>query len=287
MAEPEKSTTLRTALIGLIGTLLTVCGGLGGAVITSAVTVYQVQRQNEKIDLPASSGEKTLQVDTGTIFLTRQEAATLDAGKYYVNLEQAFVLPRPLPGWSEMEEMTVKEQLAEQNIDCQVLCDQPVYRIRYGDPIEVESDRNTTINGQLIPADLLDLYERFYGPPPWKFPSYSQVIVNIFAKDQEEALGIHSLPDMMLMVTRYMNSRINRVVATEGSHFALVQTSTTSANIRLNGVAGSLTTDDWMLFSETDTAYYSVEIAYIPQSGQSVEVWDDLQTYINQFRVVR
>jgi len=36
MLEQLKSPAFRTALIGLLGTMLTVCGGLGGALVTSA-----------------------------------------------------------------------------------------------------------------------------------------------------------------------------------------------------------------------------------------------------------
>jgi hypothetical protein len=48
-----------------------------------------------------------------------------------------------------------------------------------------------------------------------------------------------------------------------------------------------MTIDDWLLFAETDTAFYTVEIRYTPQSGQPIQVWDDLQLYIDQFRVIQ
>ena len=57
-----------------------------------------------------------------------------------------------------------------------------VYRIRYGEPVQVESDRNSLVNGKLIPENILAFSEQLYGPPPWKLPFYNQVIVNIFEK---------------------------------------------------------------------------------------------------------
>lgn len=287
MAEEHKSIGLTTALIGLVGTILAACGGISGALVTSAVTVFQVQRQNQQVALPASGGGETLSVDTGSIFITRQKAAALDPATYYVNLDQAFVLHRPLPGWDNMEEMTVQDQLAEDNVTCLVVCDQPVFRIRYGEPIEIESDRQTTVNGHLIPEELLKLNEMLYGPPPWKVPYYSQMILNVFEKSEVQALGIHTLPDMILLMTRYSAGRVNRVIAQVDSHFAIVQLSSTYEGIRVGGEPATMTIDNWLLFAEADTAFYTVEIRYTPQSGQPLQVWDDLQLYIDQFRVIQ
>jgi hypothetical protein len=287
MAEEHKSIGLTTALIGLVGTILAACGGISGALVTSAVTVFQVQRQNQQVALPASGGGETLSVDTGSIFITRQKAAALDPATYYVNLDQAFVLHRPLPGWDDMEEMTVQDQLAEDNVTCLVVCDQPVFRIRYGEPIEIESDRQTTVNGHLIPDNLLNATEKLYGPPPWKLPYYSQMILNVFEKSEVQALGIHTLPDMILLMTRYSAGRVNRVIAQVDSHFAIVQLSSTYEGIRVGGEPATMTIDNWLLFAEADTAFYTVEIRYTPQSGQPLQVWDDLQLYIDQFRVIQ
>jgi hypothetical protein len=287
MAEEHKSPVFQTALIGLIGTILTTCGGISGALVTSAVTVFQVQRQNQQVALPASGGGETLSVDTGTIFITRQEAAALDPATYYVNLDQAFVLHRPLPGWDDLEEMTVQEQLAEDNVTCLVVCDQPVFRIRYGEPIEIESDRATTVNGHFIPDEILNASEMLYGPPPWKLPYYSQMILNVFEKSEVQKLGIHTLPDMILLMTRYSAGRVNRVIAQVDSHFAIVQLSSTYDGIRVGGEPATMTIDNWFLFAEADNAFYAIEIRYTPQSGQPLQVWDDLQLYIDQFRVIQ
>jgi len=287
MAEEHKFAGIQTALIGLIGTILTACGGISGALMTSAVTVYQVQRQNQQVALPASQGGETLNVDTGSIFITRQKAAALDPASYYVNLDKAFVLHRPLPGWDDMEEMTVKEQLAEDNVTCLAVCDQPVFRIRYGDPIEIESDRETTVNGHLLPEDLLKASEMLYGPPPWKLPYYSLMILNVFNKSEVQKLGIHTLPDMIMLMMRYSAGRVNKVVAQADSHFAIVQLSSTYDGIRVGGNPATMTIDNWFLFAETNNAFYTVEIRYTPQSGQPLQVWDDLQLYIDQFRVIQ
>jgi hypothetical protein len=287
MSQEGKSSGIRAALIGLIGTFLTACGGISGALLTSAVTIYQVQRQNQQVSLPASNGGETLSVDTGSIIITRQKAAALATSAYYVNLEKGFVLHRPLVGWDDMEEMTVQQQLAEQNVTCLVVCDQPVFRIRYGKLIEIESDQNTTINGHLIPQDILNSIEKLYGAPPWRLPYYSEMILNVFEKVEVQKLGIHSLPDIILLSTRYSAGRINKVVAQANSHFAIVQLSSAYDGIRAGGVSATMTIDNWFLFAEADNTYYTIEIRYTPQSGQPLQVWDDLQQYIDQFRVVQ
>jgi hypothetical protein len=287
MAKEHKSTGLQTAVIGLVGIILTACGGIGGALLTSAVAIYQVQRQNQQVALPASQGGETLNVDLGSIFITRQKSAALDPATYYVDLDKAFVIHRPLSGWDDMQEITVKDQLAEDHVTCLVVCDQPVFRIRYGQPMEIESDRQTTVNGHLIPDGVLNASEKLYGPPPWKLPYYSQVILNVFGKNEVQKLGIHSLPDMILLMTRYSAGRINNVVARAESHFSIVQLSSSFEGIRVAGVPASITIDNWFLFAETDKAYYTVEIRYTPQSGQPLQVWDDMQLYIDQFRVIQ
>jgi hypothetical protein len=287
MPEEQKSTAFQTALIGLIGTILAACGGVFGALVTSAVTVYQVQRQSQQVALPAFEGGKTLNVDTSSIFITREKAAALDSAIYYVDLERGFVLHRPYSGWNNLEEMTVQEQLAEDNVTCQAFCDQAVYRIRYGDPIEIESDQATTVNGHPIPEQLLNMIKTLYGSPPWKMPYYSQMILNVFEKSEVQKVGIITLPDMILLMTNYSAGRINRVIARADSHFAIVQLSRTYDGIRIDGDSETITTDTWLLFAEEDNAFYTIEIRYTPQSGQPLQVWDELQLYLNQFRVIQ
>jgi len=286
MAEQKRSPAIQTALIGLIGSVLTVIGGLCGATVASITTIYELERQNQHIALAAPTGGQSLSIDTGSIFISRQDAAALDPSTYYVDFEHGFVLHRPLYGWDALEEMTVEEQLAEENATCQAVCNQPVFRIRYGEPIEIESDRQIMVNGQPIPSNLLELSEQLYGPPPWESPYYSQMIVNIFEKDAVQAIGIRNLPDMILLMMRFYSGRVNRMISPEGSQFAIIQGSTTYNGIRVDGNPATMTIDNWLLFAEAKSAFYVVEIKYTVQSGQPLLVWDDLQTYMEYFRVI-
>lgn len=45
MGGDRRPESMRPAILGLVGALLTACGGLAGAVVSAAVTVWQVERQ--------------------------------------------------------------------------------------------------------------------------------------------------------------------------------------------------------------------------------------------------
>ncbi|MBN1813539.1 MAG: hypothetical protein JXA14_17000 [Anaerolineae bacterium] len=287
MGKAQKpSATTRAALIGLVGAVLTVCGGLGGALFSGAATIYRVERSRQKVALAAPEGDQALTVDAGSIFISRQQAAALDADRYFVDLDHGIAIRRPLPDWGELEELTVEEQLAENNAQCFGLCDQPVYRIRYGAPIEIQADSQTLVNGKPIPDEWLAALETLYGPPPWTYLYYSQFLVNVFDKSAEE-MRLKGLPDLVLLTTHFSAARVNRLIAEENSDFIVVQSSAAYDRIRMQGQMTSFTLESWVLFTEGENAYYVVEISFTPQSGQPLQVWEDLQTYMDSFRAVQ
>ena len=284
----QKTQPLRAALIGLIGTVLTVCGGLSGAIISGAVTIYRVERERQMVALPAPVSEQELSIDTGEVFITRQEAADLDPGTYFVDLNHGVAIQHPIDGWSPLEELTVAEDLAESSgLPVEPpLSEQPVLRIRYGEPIEIEFDSQTRVNGQPMLEQTIVAYQQLYGAEPWALPYYSQVTINIFDKSVVEELGFVSLSDMFLGLMRFSEAHINRLVANEDSHFIVAQTSVTYDGVRLDGQEMRVTMEKWLLVAETEDTYYDFEIVYMPQSGHSLQVWEDLQTYMDSFHVV-
>lgn len=283
----EKPASIRVAVIGLIGTLLTVCGGVSGALVTNAAAIYSLEVEQRQVDLQPATGGQTLAVDTGEVFITRAEAAALDPAQYYVDLEHAFVTLRPASGWEALETLTVGEQLAEGDAACLAFCEAPVFRIRHGQPLLVTSDRATTINGRPIPADILDASEALYGLPPWENPAYDQWILNIFTRESLDAVGIRSLPDLLVFMTGDSLDRLHTLVAPQDASFAIVQLTSTYENILIDGQASPLTVDSWMYFAETPDSFYMIEITYLAGGGGSIQVWDDLQAYIDQFRIIQ
>jgi hypothetical protein len=288
MAEQDRtsSSAIRVAVIGLVGTVLTVCGGLAGALVSAGITIYQVEREKQHIALAAPVSEQALNIDTGSITISRQEAAALAPETYFADLDHGFAIHRPLSGWNELEELTVGEQMAESGGQCFGMCDQPVYRIRYGEPIEIQTDRQVLVNGKPVPEERLAIAEQLYGPPPWTQDYYSQVIINVFEKSATEELGVRGLPNLLLLTAAFSSARFNRLAAEEGSDFMLLQSSATYERVRMAGQMATFTIETWLLLAETEDTYYIVEISFTPQSGQSLQVWEDLQTYIDSFRVV-
>lgn len=104
MTQRQKSSSVRAAVIGLIGTLLTMCGGLTGAAVSAAVTVYRVEREAKQVALAPPGSGQALTVDTQQIAKRYEEAMGLDTDDYYVVPELGFVLAQPREGWSGVEE---------------------------------------------------------------------------------------------------------------------------------------------------------------------------------------
>jgi hypothetical protein len=57
--------------------------------------------------------------------------------------------------------------------------------------------------------------------------------------------------------------------------------------VRLDGQETDLAMERWALFAEGPRYYYLVEIDYVPEGSQSTQVREDLQAYLDSFRVIR
>lgn len=286
----EKSPSIRAAMIGLVGTILTVCGGLTGALISGAVTIYRVERETQQIGIAAPESRQELAFDAGQVFITRQQAAALDPETYFVDLNHGVAIRRPLNGWGELEAMTLGEQMAELGMEVSdlPLMEQPVYRIAYGETIAVTMDRQTLVDGQPLPDDVVQTLDATYGSAPWRVPYQSMIIINVYDRELVEESGfVTSLADMMMNTYHFSGGRVNELVAPEGGDFILMQSTATMTNVRLENGTTTLTIERWFLFAQTQDSYYVVEVVYMPQSGQPVRVWDDLQLYLDSFRIVR
>jgi hypothetical protein len=180
------------AVIGLVGTVLTVCGGLTTATIGAAVTIYQVERGRDQVNLVPPESDSPLIVDTRRIAVERREAVQLDPDEYNVISDLDFALAQPRAGWGQLEEMTYYDLFMgerEEAVSPLVLFsmrvgstwdEQPVRRMQYAVPILVQFQEQTRENG--IPVDL-DLLRDLKGTDTLSY--YSQII--ILAIDQEIA----------------------------------------------------------------------------------------------------
>ncbi|MBN1953566.1 MAG: hypothetical protein JW900_00830 [Anaerolineae bacterium] len=285
-AEKGDAKSLRIAIIGLIGTLLTVCGGLTGAVVSAAVTVYSVERELQQFSLDAPGRRQPLSIDTADIFISRQEAASLDPETYFVDLDGGVAIHRALSGWDDLEELTLAEHMAESGatVSPGPVSDQQVYRLRYGDPIEIQIDRQARIDGLLLPEYVAQAFEQLYGPEPWTIPYHSELIVVLYDKELDL---FKSVPDVLMNTYPFSGGRVNQLMAPQDSGFIALQSSTLIENVRLNGQETTISSERWLLFTETDDAYCVVEMVFVPQSGQPLQVWEDMQAYMDSFRIVR
>ncbi len=277
----SSSSATRVALLGLIGTLLTVCGGLLGAALSAAMTIYQTERQAQQVALPAPGSEQTLRIDTQRIAISYEEAVNLNPGEHYIAPELGFVCAQPRAGWNALEEMTYRDLFVERGAWTGSTWDeQAVRRIRYGEPIKVQYLEGSEINGQEVDLELARLA---YHTDTFHFSNE----ITILAADKAIAANYASLAAVALEWGAIYRSGASRIIANERSDYILMQTSWRMQNVRINGQDGDLSVERWALFAEGPRHYYVVEVVYLPLTGQPMQVWDDLQYYMDSFRVIQ
>lgn len=281
MAEVQKHTTSRAALIGLIGTLLTVCGGLGGAIISAAVTIWQVERQARQVALALPGSDRALDFDMGEVFIRYDEAVRLDPAQYYVTPELGFVLAQPRAGWSPVEEMTYRDLFVERGAwSGSAWDDQQVCRIRYQEPLAVQYIEGSEVNGVALNPEVI---RQAYGTDTLRISTE----IAVLAVNKQAATAYQSLAAVALDWGAIYRGGANRIVADKAGSYVLMQTSWQARHVRVDGQDSDFTVERWALFAEGPQHYYVVEVVYVPRAGQSVQVWEDLQAYITSFRVIR
>lgn len=276
----QKIQAVPVALIGLLGTILTVCSGLTGAGVSACVAIRQVKAGMQQVELTAPNSDQALTVDTRQIVVSYEEATGLDPSAHYVAPELGFVLAQPREGWSGVEEMTYRDLFVERGSHTGSMWDeQPVRRIRYREPVQVQYREGSGVNGFPVDAEMLRLT---YGTDAFQFSNE----ITVLALDKEVTAG-YTLAGVALDWGSVYRSGANRIVANEGSDYILMQTSWRVRGVQVDGRDSDLSVERWALFAEGPQNYYVVEVVYLLQAGQPVQVWEDLQAYINSFRVIR
>jgi hypothetical protein len=290
MAVDKKRTqAVRAAVIGLMGTILTVCGGLTGAVITAGVTVYQVERQRKHLAVAAPSVDQALTVDLGQIAIEPRETAQLDPGEYDVDSDQGFVLAQPDAGWSQIEMTYLDLFLVEGEALSPLILlsagvgsawdEQSVHRIRYDEPVQVQYTEESTENG--VPMDM-DTLRDLTGTDT--FSHHSQIIV--LAVEKQVAADL-TLAEIALAWGTLHQGGVNRIVASKDSQYVLMQATWQFEDVRIGEQELDLPIERWALFAEGPQHHYLVELNYVPAPGQTMQMWEDLQAYMDSFRVIQ
>lgn len=287
-SEKEKQkTSSRVAIIGLIGTLLTACGGVAGALIGGLTTIYQSRLEAQKIAIAAPQSSQPLTVNTRQVAISSSDTAKLDPADYLVLQELGFVISQPHQGWEISQNNQQYEDLFfEQATNLSPLIlfstwvdttwdNQPVRQLRYTEPVTVQFIEGSTENG--IPVDLEDLTHETVS-------FYSQM--TILALDKDTAQEHFTLYGLALAWGGLHRGGVNAIVANPDSQYVFEQVSWELNNVRVNGMLTDISLERWGLFAEGADRYYIIEVQYVPAAGQSVQVWDDLQAYLDAFRVI-
>jgi len=281
----QQESTSRIALIGLVGTLLTVCGGIAGALIGSATAIYKTERAAQRIVAAAPLEDRSLSVDTHQISINPAEAAALDPIEYLSLPELGFVMAQPRKGWGKVEEVLYQDLFYEETFLSPLIMfsewvnydwdEQPVYRIRGKEPVTVQF-----INGSMENGVKVDVAHLIHDTVAY----YSQV--TILAPAKEKTLSF-SLYDLALKWGILHQGGVNNIVANPDSEYVLIQASWELKGVRMNDRTTDLTLQRWALFAEGSERYYIVELDYVPTASDPESIWEDLQAYLDAFRVIQ
>jgi hypothetical protein len=282
----QQKSIRRAAIIGLVGTILTVCGGLSGALIGGITTIYKIEREAHQIAIAAPQSDQPLTVDTYKIAISSTEAAKLDPSKYLVFQDLGFVIAQPAIGWNDGGQMTYQDLFLEQGTNLSPLIlfytwikdawdDQPVRQIRYTDPVMVQFLEGSTENG--VPVDPTKLEND-------TIAFYSRITT--LALSKAVVGNDFSLYGLALAWGSLHQGGVNELIANPNSQYVFEQVSWELKGVGVGGRKADLTLQRWALFAESSERYYIVEVQYVHGTGQSTQVWDDLQAYMNAFRVI-
>jgi hypothetical protein len=283
----KTSNALRKAVIGLVGTLLTVCGGVSGALLSAGVTIYQIERERQQVALAAPSAEQALTVDTRQIAIDQDAAVGLDPKEYRIDQGAGFVVAQPRAGWRS-EDLVYGDLFMDQgSLSPLVLFysavgltwnEQPLYRMRYEEPIQVQFQEGSKENGIVVDVESL---RQLAGTDT--LSNYSQIIV--LAVDKGVAAD-YTLADIALGWGRSHLGGVNHIVANREGEYILMQATWRLEDVRVDGQETDLAIERWALFAEGSAHYYAVELNYVSWPSQPLQVWEDLQAYMDSFRVI-
>jgi hypothetical protein len=284
--EPKQKNTTRLAMIGLIGTVLTVCGGLAGALIGGATTIYKVHQETQRLAIAAPQSDQPLQVDTRQIAISPSKLSKLEPEKVMVYRDLGFVMAQSMSGWTQSDKKIYADLFLEQAANLSPLIlfskwikfdwdEQPVRELRYMEPVMVQFLEGSAENGVAVDPTQLDF-------DSYKF--YSQFIV--LALDKAVAQKNFTLYELAMNWGSLHQGGVNSLVANPDSQYVFEQVSWELKRVRVNGHQADLTLQRWALFAQGPDRDYIIELQYVPAPGQSVQVWDDLQAYLDAFRVI-
>jgi hypothetical protein len=283
----KQKSSRQAAIIGLIGTILTVCGGISGALIGGTATIYKVERAAQQIGIAAPQSDQPLTVDTHQINISLAQTSSLDPSQFLVLEDLGFITSQPRPGWNDGKQMMYQDLFMEEATNLSPLIlfstwikdtwdNQPVHQIRYLEPVMVQFLEGSLENGIQVDSAMLETDTIAF---------YSQITTLALSK---AIVGTDfNLPGLALAWGGLHQGGVNELIANPDSKYVYEQVSWELKGVRVDGRTTDLTLQRWALFAENSERYYLVEVQFVPEANQPQQVWDDLQAYMDAFRVIQ
>jgi hypothetical protein len=282
-------------------------------------------RLGETQQLTVSLGGNSLSVAPSIVETRAVEPETLNRANYFVDVDGGFYYELP-PGdkWSTPTQVSgimnvIAEKKAVLNEETEVnlqnnlsihplglmLADQEMTRIVTGDPIRIEFTPDTTNNvAEAVINNILEIASQEDGFSPseqemiqLRESIYKDVLMfermdfsNEFTvttldkalldKNLESSLQIFAITTLAPL-----GFFLEKLVADENSILAGMRVSL--RNVLVDGETESFDVYRWIYIAESKDKFHVVEIAWSPQTANSVSTWDDLKHLLNSFRILR
>lgn len=255
-------------------------------------------------------------ITTSQLHSSQEEVAKFDPRQYYIDSARKYSFKLPTDtGWSQpamtsglTDSMVSKGVVLNENMREMLQANLSInplgpmlhavemLRMFWGKPISVEITDKTsnelldTIVERVSKAEGVErsseevaaLRRRAIGFERLNFAN--EFTLSIFNKSRMGSLPIRlSLPGFFVGFSTGIGFVANKLVANERSILAGVSVQLQRAKI--NGRPSDFRVDRSELFAEGETNFYLVEIAFSPQTGVSIEIWEQLRTMMNSFRI--
>jgi hypothetical protein len=114
---------------------------------------------------------------------------------------------------------------------------------------------------------------------------YSQI--TILALDKAITQQNYTLYGLALAWGSLHQGGVNDLISNPDSQYIFEQVSWELKGVLVNNKQVDLTLQRWGLFAEGPDRYYIIEVQYVPAEGQSNQLLNDLQAFLNAFRVIQ
>jgi len=252
-------------------------------VVGAFLIVVLLRGSTGALEVNAREGTISWKPTAGTI--SPQKAQGLDPSTHFIDSARGFEFKKLGPEFGTPETLTFKQLLAKKGLPAtpgsvddsplsQLFRHVQVVRFSAGQDLQLRFTPQTRMNvyGKMLPVGS-DLALSFA----------NELLVYTFPKN-----GIGGLrPNVVQfygLVSQSLQPVIREIAARESSILAYGQAD--FDNLRIDSRTGQLHIDRALLVTESPTAFYGVEIQFSNELSQSADLWRELRTAIESFRVI-